>query len=243
MPSPLAYPTIAVGPPPDWAPFDRALRSAGPVARRLDRVHQPLGGPPSRRRAARSRGGFAATLAGARIAAVGTRHRARPRRREGLRGAPGSARPAISARRVWWRGLAAGPPAGRRPRVLFPQALGGREHLREALAARGIARGRGAGFADHRAATPLPALPAFDAALFASPSALRALVTPWTADAARPRKRSRSSARPPPAGPRTAGVALDRRRRHPHPWSPGAALAARHLRAQLPDGSAPSMAP
>jgi uroporphyrinogen-III synthase len=162
---PIAYPTIALAPPPSWQPFDDAIAAldsydwlvfTSPSAVRLALEHAPelsralsTGGAPSvaavgdeTARALRDRGVDVALVPG-------------DQRQEGLAAAFASLSPGA--------------------RVLFPQALGGRELLPEALASRGVT-------VDVVPVSQTTALaltsppPEFDVATFASPSALRAFV-------------------------------------------------------------------
>lgn len=160
---PIAYPTVQVRPPPSWDALDESLAqlqgydwviftSATAVRFTLSRLEPP----------------GLQILRGRQVAAVGNETaRAlseanvpvslvpQERNQEGLRQALGPLPPGT--------------------RVLFPQALGGREELRNELARSGC-------IVDVVPASqtipiqPLPPLPSFDVATFASPSALRAFV-------------------------------------------------------------------
>ena len=192
---PLVYPTIALAPPPSWQPLDDALArlstyawaiftSPSAVAFTLDRYAAlERGGD------LRSGGGFA----GLRIAAVGDQT-AHALRRRGLTvdvvPAPDQQRQEGLLEGLL-EGLREGPlagsgdtgdaaPMGARPgggarRILFPQALGGRELLRDQLVAAGYAVDV-VQVSQTRACDLSDPPPAFDVATFASPSALRAFV-------------------------------------------------------------------
>jgi uroporphyrinogen III methyltransferase/synthase len=185
--TPIVYPTIALAPPPSWQALDDALdrlssygwaifTSPSAVAFTLDRGD--------------ARGMTPAAFAGVRIAAVGDQTALALRRR----GLTVDLLPAADQQRQ--EGLVAGllsgslarsadgsrpdgpPPDGSTPdsrRVLFPQAIGGRELLRDALAAAGYA----VDVVPVSQTLPCDLTdppPAFDVATFASPSALRAFV-------------------------------------------------------------------
>ncbi len=166
--APLLYPTIAVTEPPDWGPFDRAFAAARPGDWVVFTSPSAV-----RLAAARLRNrGQATSLPTLRIAAVGPGTAAAL----GAAGWPAEVVPDGGRRNQ--EGLAAAL-SGLAPgaRVLFPRALEGRDELARQLSERGISvevvpvsRTR---------PLALPPLPVFDAAIFASPSALRALLERW----------------------------------------------------------------
>jgi uroporphyrinogen-III synthase len=160
----IAYPTVEVVPPPSWEPLDEAFArlveydwliftSAAAARFSLARLPQTLD---------------PRTLIRPRVAVVGleTARALEDRgvcvamipedqRQEGLVGALGGLQPGT--------------------RVLFPQAIGGREGLRDALLARGCIVDV-VPASETIARRDLPPPPPFDVATFASPSALRAFV-------------------------------------------------------------------
>jgi uroporphyrinogen III methyltransferase/synthase len=174
--TPVLYPTIVVAAPPSWEPMDAAIdrARAGDYGWAIFTSPSAVAFTVARLTA---RGLTAQALSGVRLAAVGS-ETARALRAAALDAA--LVPPADQQRQ---EGLLAGllealpPPATGAPgaRILFPQALGGRELVRDELARRGYA-------VDvvpvsqtiARDLTEPP--PAFDVATFASPSALRAFV-------------------------------------------------------------------
>jgi len=167
---PIIYPTIQLEPPPTWAPLDRALQST-------DRGYAWViftSASAVRLTCARAEEiGALERLKALPVAAVGT-ETARAATEAGLRVAvtPGGGEQRAAGLADALGALEPG------TRLLFPQTIGGREHLRDVLTARGcivdvVPVSRTSALAD------LPALPPFDAVVFANPSALRAFVDRW----------------------------------------------------------------
>lgn len=161
--TPVVYPTIEVRPPPSWDALDECLERIGDydwfLFTSATAVRFTLG---------RLDASGLDVLRSRRIAAVG------PETARALetRGLPVTVTPQDARQEGLLAELGA---LGPGTRVLFPQAIGGREELRNELARRGC-------IVDVVPASqtvpvqPLPPLPVFDVATFASPSALRAFV-------------------------------------------------------------------
>jgi uroporphyrinogen-III synthase len=161
---PVAYPTIAVQPPPSWEPLDQAFARLDHydwlIFTSASAVQMAMGRWPAGRSPASLQKPQLAAVGGETARALGQHGFAVARvpddqRQEGLIAAFGDL------------------PAG--TRFLFPQAVTGRDALAAALRARGcevdvVPASQTIALVD------MPALPEFDVATFASPSALDAFV-------------------------------------------------------------------
>jgi len=174
----IVYPTIALAPPPSWDAFDAAVADLTAydwiVFTSPSAVRFAVGrrAELARDLAARAGAGPAAPGAPApqrpRVAAVG----AETARALGAVGIDVALVPEDQRQEGLVAALAS-VPAG--ARILFPQALGGRELLPEALSSRGVQ----VQVVPVSQTRPLPlaiAPPPFDVAIFASPSALKAFL-------------------------------------------------------------------
>lgn len=162
----VAYPTIAIQPPPSWAALDEALARVGDYAWVI--FTSPSAVRLTLERAAQLGAGGEGVFAGRKIAAVG----AQTARALASAGIAVDVVPDGDERQEGLVAALDSMPAG--TRLLFPQAIGGREALTERLRALGCAVdvvpvSRTVTLA--RSAPPPP----FDVATFASPSAFRAL--------------------------------------------------------------------
>jgi uroporphyrinogen-III synthase len=160
----VRYPTIEVLPPPSWEPLDQALRQVGSydwiiftsqpavqfTASRMQGGRFPGGQPHPRIAAVGAETARALEKAGAHVDLVPS-----DQRQEGVMDA--------------LRDLEVG------TRLLFPHALAGRDMLIDALRGRGCQVDVVAAY-QTAPRDPMPPLPAFDVATFASPSALVAFV-------------------------------------------------------------------
>jgi uroporphyrinogen III methyltransferase/synthase len=160
----IAHPTVEVVPPPSWEALDEALARlseydwlvfTSAAAARFSLARLPAGVDPAR--LARPRVAVVGAETARAVEARGLAVAVIPedQRQEGLVTALGGVTPGT--------------------RVLFPQALGGREGLRDALLQRGCIVDV-VPASQTVARRDLPPLPPFDVATFASPSALRAFV-------------------------------------------------------------------
>jgi uroporphyrinogen-III synthase len=162
---PILYPTIEVGPPASWAAFDATASALSSYSFIV------FTSPSAARFAVGRRAQLVRDLAtpGAPVVAAVGAETARALTAQGI---------AVKVvpedqRQEGLVAAFASVPAG--ARILFPQAVGGRELLAEALAARGVV----VDVVAVSQTTPLPLEappPPFDVATFASPSALRAFV-------------------------------------------------------------------
>jgi uroporphyrinogen III methyltransferase/synthase len=162
----LRHPTIEVHPPPSWEPLDEALARLGEYAWLVFTSAAAVRFTLSRLGPGRT----PAALQGLRVAAVGP-ETARALEESGLRVAriPEGSGQGGEALAATLGDLHPG------TRILFPQAVGGREELRNALHRRGCT----VDVVPASQTVPrrdLPPPPPFDVATFASPSALRAFV-------------------------------------------------------------------
>lgn len=161
---PVYFPTIVVGPPPSWEPLDESLA-------RLAEYQWLLFSSAAAVRFTLERLSNRGALAGIKVGAVGKE----TAKALAAAGVPVDFMPGAGDEQNG-AGLAQSLPfVASGTRVLFPQAMGGRSELRDALIDRGCVVDV-VPASQTTAVVPLGPVPAFDVATFASPSALRAFV-------------------------------------------------------------------